>query len=185
VGTLHDFWDYEGALGELLQERPGGDFSTDTQSCWAERDWRNVPGPIYTGVTDNCDTGFPEAPLNVLYTEEGREFIARRPRDRHELLCVIHAAACDPFVAYAHDGNDRWTLDLIRGWWSRRDELLRWVQWFHRERAQGSCPSGLAQRLLDFEQFIRNGLREYLVAYAYFLERRRGVADPNVLPEID
>lgn len=33
---------------------------------WEDRHWRNVPGPFYTGQTDNGWTGRVHAPRNVL-----------------------------------------------------------------------------------------------------------------------
>ncbi|MCX4778862.1 ferredoxin [Streptomyces sp. NBC_01264] len=49
-----------------------------------ERLWLNVPGPFWTGMTDNCWTGRLEAPDHVLYAADSAyctEYVFRQPRD--------------------------------------------------------------------------------------------------------
>ncbi|MBF6422722.1 hypothetical protein IU436_29340 [Nocardia farcinica] len=58
------------------------------------------------------------------------------------------AAWADPYGAYAYDGDDHWTPELIRDWWADRAKLAEWLetaerQWsahdnaLKREAAQG------------------------------------------------
>ena len=75
---------------------------------WAEKHWLNVPGPFYTGQTDNCWTGRLHAPRHILYGgEHYNELIYRQPRTKAEIECVLVAAAQDPCRGYANDGDER------------------------------------------------------------------------------
>ena len=56
-------WDPLSALPEGEPERSFG-------GRWEDRLWQNVPGPFYTGMSDNCWTGRLHAPRHVLYGGE-------------------------------------------------------------------------------------------------------------------
>jgi hypothetical protein len=59
---------------------------------WDERNWRNVPGPFYGALTDNCWVGRLHAPRHVLYGDDSdyeSEFLYRQPRNSQELRDVI------------------------------------------------------------------------------------------------
>jgi hypothetical protein len=76
----------------------------------------NVPGPFYGAETDTCCTGLHEAPGNVLLAARVQEFLFRQPSDADELRDVLSAALCECFCGYGADGDDHWTLHLIRDW---------------------------------------------------------------------
>ncbi|SEW22368.1 hypothetical protein SAMN05428988_3314 [Chitinophaga sp. YR573] len=115
----------------VLKERHGVDFNaffysqipyTDG-SHWDEKHVLNFPGPIYTGVTDNCGTGI-EAPENVMFDHEGREFIYCQPKNYNQLAAVDTAGAVAPFQAYGFDGNKCWNYELVKSWWQNRAEWI-------------------------------------------------------------
>jgi hypothetical protein len=83
--------------------------------AFAGRNRFNVPGPFYGAETDTCWTGPHEAPGNVLLDRDGQEFVCRQPADATELRDVLSAALCECFCGYGADGDDHWTLPLIRG----------------------------------------------------------------------
>jgi hypothetical protein len=56
---------------------------------WEERSWLNVPGPFYGAETDTCGTGRLAAPSNVLYTEDGQEFIWKQPQNPEQVRAVL------------------------------------------------------------------------------------------------
>ncbi|MFC0543660.1 hypothetical protein [Kutzneria chonburiensis] len=83
---------------------------------WAERHWLNVPGPFYTGQTDNCWCARLHAPRHVLYGGDFyNEFVYRQPRTRDEVASLVTAAEQDPFDGYACDGDERWTPEAVAG----------------------------------------------------------------------
>ncbi|WP_432835726.1 hypothetical protein [Dactylosporangium sp. CA-092794] len=50
------------------------------QGKWEERSWRNVLGPFYGGMTDNCWVGRFHVPRHVLYGDDidyEQEFLYR------------------------------------------------------------------------------------------------------------
>jgi hypothetical protein len=157
-------------------------------SQWEMKNWRNVPGPVYTGITDTCLIGRLEAPENVLYDENGQEFLFRQPGSLAQLRQVVCAASIDPFTGYACDGNEHWTAALIREWWSRRHDLLTWIA----EQLRGKdlqTHSDLVEQnqergLRDFEEYVQSGLQNYLRAYVFFLEKGRKPQHRDYLPEI-
>jgi len=96
---------------------------------WGDRDWRNVPGPFYAAQTDSCWTGRDIAPRHVVYEDEfGSEVVYRQPKNAGEVHLVLTAAWNDPFGAYAADGDEHWTLELVRGWWADRGRLVAWIE---------------------------------------------------------
>ena len=123
----------------------------------------------------------------MLFNDLGQEFIAVQPRTRDEVEQILNAARVEVFDGYGRDGNQFWTLELIREWWARRGELLRWVRGQIRAPVFDDTPpyTGYSTALLRFEHYVQHGLADHLRYYAWFLEQRRGTAEPNRLPEID
>jgi hypothetical protein len=134
----------------------------------------NLPGPFYGAETDTCETGPAEAPNNVLMDRQGQEFVFKQPANEEELRDIISAALCECFCGYGADGNDNWTLSLIREWWKSRHDLLARVG-----EVRGSLESiRLWQRLLSCEA------KDYLRAYAFFVEEGRISNSAESLPEV-
>lgn len=150
---------------------------------WSKRDWRNVPGPFYCADTDNCLTGFV-APANVAFEDGfGSEFIYRQPRDEHEVQRVLSAACQEVFEAYACDGDDHWTLALVREWWAERDRLLDWIatandMWSEHRGCYMTFLMG------EYWAFITDGLETYLREYGFWLEHRRPASPDEALPTL-
>ncbi|GGM82539.1 hypothetical protein GCM10007977_100030 [Dactylosporangium sucinum] len=97
---------------------------------WEDRNWRNVPGPIYGAMTDGCWFGRLYAPRHVLYGDDvhdEQEFLYRQPRNVHELRDVIVSAQADPYVGWGCDGDTHRTPSLVRDWWRDRDRSRDWI----------------------------------------------------------
>ncbi len=145
------------------------------QSAFNKRNPLNIPEPFYGAETGTCETGTAEAPHNVLLDHSGLEFVFTQPSGEAELRDVISAAICECFVGYGVDGDDHWTLMLIRDWWRSRLDLL----------ALSSQTTGTAESKRLWERILLGEGEVYLRAYAFFVETRRLPADMNALPEID
>ncbi|WP_174567668.1 ferredoxin [Nocardia altamirensis] len=105
-----------------------GEPHTYLRGQWEEREWRNIPGPLYGANTDSCWVGRLVAPNHVTYEEDwGSEVVFRQPSNPHETHQVLSAARSDPYFAYACDGDHHWTLELIREWWAGRARLTEWL----------------------------------------------------------
>jgi hypothetical protein len=174
----------DGRPANFSEVRQAGDFLGN----FAERNPLNVPGPFYGAETDTCETGVIEAPSNVLLDSNGQEFIFRQPENCTELKAVILAAACDPFVGYGADGNDHWSLPLIREWWRDRAAAMEWVgQSLTELNRHRAVPPGLQPRVVAlraFRQYLEEGVEAYLRAYAFFLLEKRAPQAADVLPEM-
>jgi hypothetical protein len=144
------------------------------QSAFSKRNPLNIPGPFYGAETDTCETGIAEAPFNVLLDHSGQEFVFRQPRSEDELRDIISAAICECFVGYGADGDDKWTLPLIREWWRSRHELL----------ALSSKVREMPESKLQWQRILSGEGEAYLRAYAFFVETRRLPSDNDALPEI-
>jgi hypothetical protein len=129
---------------------------------WTEKCPFNFPGPFYTGVTDNCATGGEEAPANVLYDSEGREYLFRQPRNWEELVCVMSAALVDPFDGYSCDGNLHWTYELCRQWWAGRDSLRH-------KLADPEVIQNNEGRIRLYTDYLDSDAEKDLRRYCYFL----------------
>ncbi|MDW5330861.1 ferredoxin [Plantactinospora sp. KLBMP9567] len=171
---------------------PGGDRRLGPPEAylrgrWADRDWRNVPGPFYGARTDSCWVGRDIAPDLVIYEDEyGGEIVYRQPRNAREVQLVLTAAWNDPWAAYAADGDEHWTLDLVRDWWADRHRLVAWIddvrrRWSVSERGD---ERDNAVGLGEFAQFIDDGLRDYLRSYGFWLDNRRLPRPDESLPDL-
>ncbi|MFD4907305.1 ferredoxin [Kitasatospora purpeofusca] len=180
VGTPHPMWQ-DGVVRH--------DWSGPAPDGWANRDWRNVPGPFYTTGTDNCFTGRRCAPEHVAYEDEYcTEFVYRQPVEVagvHELTC---AGECDPFGAYGGDGDRHWTPDLVRDWWGERGRAREWAlrvgrgEWATSEREQFRDVAAGARAYLAH---LDHGLGEYLRDYVFWLSEGRPAAPGERLPKLD
>ncbi|MCX2947243.1 hypothetical protein [Lentzea sp. NEAU-D7] len=141
---------------------------------WADKHWLNVPGPFYTGQTDNCWTGRLHAPRHILYGGDFyNEFVYRQPRTKAEIECVHVAAAQDPFGGYADDGNERWTPEAVRSWWGGRAQVEEHVTALLAEWAASSKQDEVeaADGARDFLSYLAGDLEADLRAYVFRLER--------------
>lgn len=159
--------------------------SGDMLGRWEDVRWLNTPGPLYCGDRDNCGTGPLNAPNNVFVDADGYEFIFRRPTNLYELHQVLKAAWADPLDGYAADGNAHWTYDTIKAWWQRRSDIEAEISrriatlinhTFLGEYAERAC-------LERWRDYLREGMREYLRIYAYFLEHSHVPEAVATLPD--
>ena len=145
------------------------------RSTFHQRNALNIPGPFYGAETDTCETGVMEAPRNVLLDQNGQEFVFEQPSSEEGMRDVLSAALCECFIGYGADGDDHWTLSLIRDWWASRHELL----------SQEAALKGSPESILAWRRLLIGEAEPYLRAYAYFVEERRmPPTNPNVLPEV-
>ncbi|MCY2962337.1 MAG: ferredoxin [Planctomycetota bacterium] len=144
------------------------------RSAFSKRNPLNIPGPFYGAETDTCETGIAEAPHNVLLDPLGQEFVFMQPRGADELQDIISAAICECFVGYGADGDDHWTLTLIREWWRSRLDLL----------ALSTKTKGLAESRCRWERILSGEGEAYLREYAFLVENGRLSSDMDALPEI-
>ncbi|MFD6106767.1 ferredoxin, partial [Nocardia salmonicida] len=154
---------------------------------WEQRDWRNVPGPMYGTITAACLAGRPIAPHHILNLDgDVSEVIFRQPANEIEVQRVLSGAWTDPFSGYASDGDDHWTLELIREWWAGRYQVIEWIDnpapWLIADDAFGRDN---AKGMRDYREYIHSGLELHLRNYAFWLENGRSVLSGESLPKID
>ncbi|MCX5196845.1 ferredoxin [Streptomyces sp. NBC_00249] len=170
-------------VGPLL-----GDWSGAAPGGWERRDWRTVPGPVYSSETDTCWTGRGCAPDNVLYEDAyGAEIVYRQPRTPAEVYAVIHAAECDPFGGYGGDGDLHWSPELVREWWSGRGRVREWAvgagrgPWARSGRPEERDAAAGARA---YAAYVDSGLGEYLRGYLFRLLEGRPALAGERLPEL-
>lgn len=144
------------------------------QPAFANRNPLNIPGPFYGAETDTCETGTAEAPHNVLLDDSGQEFVFKQPTNENELRDILSAAICECFVGYGADGDDHWTLALIREWWRSRLDLL----------THSSQVRGLPDSKRRWERILSGEGEAYLRCYGFFVENGRLPTETDALPEI-
>lgn len=139
-----------------------------------ERNPFNIPGPFYGAQTDTCETGPLEAPANVMLDEEGQEFVFRQPTNAAEIRQIIGAARCDPFSGYGADGDQQWTLRLIREWWSGLGG-----------RTSQFAKLALMNKNIDPWLSLSTAQAEdYLRRYAFFVDNQRAPVLTDPLPDL-
>ncbi len=158
------------------------------QGNWADKHWMNTPGPLYCGSTDNCGTGFFEAPNNVRFDAEGFQVIYRQPVDIYELRQVMLASSHDTFQGYGADGDANWSYGAIKVWWSKQrsaimQEVRRYIEILDPQgtKKDHDYVGGL-WRWLDY--LASESLRQYLQIYAFFLDTGHPPLAGDTLPEL-
>ncbi|GGK34465.1 ferredoxin [Nocardia camponoti] len=154
---------------------------------WANRDWRNVPGPFYGAFTDSCWVGRLVAPDHIVYeNDRGSEVVFRQPRNPIETRRVLAAAVNDPYQCYACDGDSHWTVSLIREWWADRSRVAEWIEeqyaaWSVLPRDQ---ERDAAFGLRAYGGYLSGGLEAALREYAFWVDNGRAADPGELLPTI-
>ncbi|WP_212846844.1 hypothetical protein [Actinoplanes ianthinogenes] len=156
---------------------------------FAERNWRNVPGPFYAAGTDNCWVGRAHAPRHILYGGDGghdSEFLYRQPRTLDELRLVLRGMADDPTIGWARDGDAHWTPSSVRAWWDDRSRLREWLTAKHRAFAESDRGQEreAATGLRDYLTYLDGDLARHLQAYVFFLDQGVAPSSRDRLPSL-
>jgi hypothetical protein len=85
-------------------------------------------------------------------------------------MCV----AASGFCGYGADGDDNWTLPLIREWWRTRFDLL----------AAATAVRGDPESVRLWQRLLSGRVEDYLRAYACFVLERRPPAEGDILPDV-
>ncbi|SNT51410.1 hypothetical protein SAMN05421812_10817 [Asanoa hainanensis] len=167
---------------------PHLDLNPHWYGTWADRNWRNVPGPIYAALTDNCWVGRLHAPRHILYGADNQydtEFLYRQPRSEAELADVVRGMNQDPCNGWAYDGDAHWTPDLVRAWWRDRGRLLEWISdAYGRWHAGNEDEREAATGLLDYRAYVDGELADHLREYMFFLDNGRRTTERDQLPAL-
>jgi hypothetical protein len=145
---------------------------------WSEKHPFNFPGPFYTGESDSCGTGEPDAPDNVLFDDYTREYLFRQPRDYAEFICVLDAAAVEVFESYSSNGNEHWTYALCKDWWKSREEIIT------KQRDPEFIVTNGPDRAELYAAYLAGPAETDLRKYCYFLENGTYPPDGVALPEL-
>ncbi len=138
---------------------------------WEAKRWMTVPGPFFSGQTDNCHTGMMEAPDLVVYDSDGYEIVYRQPTTPEQVEKILRAAWADPYGGYSWDGDKYWTPESVRDWWTDRGRVREFIeqQWIE-EGMAGTPIAGPASRFPTED--ARYGLVRYAEDLAGPLESR-------------
>jgi hypothetical protein len=160
------------------------------KGLFAEINWLNTPGPIYTTHTDNCGTGQVAAMNNVGGDENYHEVIFKQPFSRQELKETLTAAAIDPFDAYYFDGNTNWTTELIHQWWAKSKERITYIldNYEHEiklpdilDRPLYGPRNPIPENYKSWLDFYQNDMKNYLEWYSFKLSgQQAALAELNV-----
>ncbi|MFI1649362.1 ferredoxin [Streptomyces avidinii] len=177
------YWDPVPYVRRLVT--PGTTFPVFS-GVWAERNWRNVPGPFYGANTDCMELGRWEAPRHIAYDGD-HEFVYRQPVDAFEAEHLLSAARVELYSGYGWDGDDHWSVEAVRDWWRGRARVREWAVSAAAERDAGDPEfrvhhQDAARGLLDFVAYIDDGLEAYLRGYLFWLEHRREPEPGEALP---
>jgi hypothetical protein len=191
TGSL--YWDPVPHIPAAFRSTPGNELRPTMAAVfggkWEERNWRNVPGPFYGAMTDNCWVGRLDAPRHILYGDDieyEQEFLYRQPRTIVELRDVLAGMEQDPWAGWACDGDSRWTPTLVREWWRDRERLRHWILAKHRVWSESLRPEEreAATGLADYLTYIDGELADHLRIYLYFLDHAHSPAAGDRLPAL-
>lgn len=163
----------EDIINTYLNFKTGSDYSG---SGWSDKGALNFPGPFYTGTTDSCGTGISESPNNVIFDKNCMEHVMIQPRNDIELLNLWNAGAVEVFGSYYCDGNQHWTVSLVKNWWGDRHDIYEDLK--NHELIKLNCNQ--EKRYIHYlENFAELDLRKY----CFFLENGFYPMDEK-LPEL-
>jgi len=185
------YWNPMPSARQLIETTTRNVFS----GVWAERNWRNVPGPFYGAATDSMALGCSEAPGHIVFDDDfgggfGREFIYRQPVNVGEVEAVVNVASIETYSGYGWDGDDHWSADEVRDWWRDRERVRVWAVELATDWGSDPYPKYLghyrdaANALRDYVAYIDNGLRDYLRGYMFWLNEHREPDDGETLPQL-
>ncbi|MFC8720888.1 ferredoxin [Kitasatospora sp. NPDC057198] len=194
---MHGYWDPLPVARRLVAAVDREVFA----GVWAERNWRNVPGPFYGAATDSMATGRLDAPHHIAYDDDfgggfGTEFVYRQPMDEAETEAVVSAACLELYSGYGWDGDEHWTPATVREWWRDRSRVRGWALAIAADWGAATHPGwgsngsvkfqghyhDAARGHLDFAAYIDDGLERYLRNYAFWLDQRRPPRRGEALP---
>jgi hypothetical protein len=150
------------AIDQFLNYGEGSDSGSTN---WENKGIFNFPGPFYTGETDTCCTGIIEAPQNVIFDAEGMEHIMIQPRTKKELLQVWDAGKVEVYGQYYCDGNNHWTIELVKEWWGNKDTILELLK--NKRLISINCNQNLR-----YESYLETKAEIDLRKYCFFLDNR-------------
>ncbi|MBR7839168.1 hypothetical protein KDL01_38250 [Actinospica durhamensis] len=147
----------------------------------------NVPGPFYTGETDNCWTGRIHAPDHIMYGGTYfSEYVYRQPHDPAAVTAIAMAAFEDPFAGYGYDGDAHWSPQAVRTWWRDRDEVrqsvLATVSVLESEDGSASAEAALGARV--YLDYLGGELEADLRRYLFRLDQGHYPVRGERLPEL-
>ena len=154
---------------------------------WEDRSRLNVPGPFYTGDTDDGLNGQVYAPGLVLCgSERGMEFVYRQPQTPEDVEILLEVAWGEPMGGYAWDGDQRWSEGSVREWWSGRAQVREWIrsEIAMRSISEADYDRESVPALLEFAAHLDGPLEHYLRGYVYWLIEGREPDVGAVLPEL-
>ncbi|WP_329378158.1 hypothetical protein OG625_09165 [Streptomyces sp. NBC_01351] len=154
---------------------------------WKHLNPLTVPGPFYTGETDNGGNGPVYAPGLVLGDDDlYMEFIYRQPQNPDEVRTLIDVAGGEPYGGYACDGDDRWTPDSVREWWAGRERIRAWIdrEIEVRAKSERSYERADVPSLRAFAAHVDGPLERYLRGYLHWLTERVEPAPGATLPRL-
>ncbi|MEV0992791.1 ferredoxin [Streptomyces sp. NPDC049949] len=187
------YWDPVPTARRLLslEGSPYSTFGTPVfQGEWANRNWRNVPGPFYGADTDCMQFGRDHARDHVAF-DDFHEFVFRQPVNERETEALVTAAGWELYNNYAWDGDDHWTPEGVRAWWRERGRVREWAvgaaaAWSSYAENPTYVPHyhDAADGHRDFVAYIDDGLEAYLRGYLFWLDLRREPAPGEALPRL-
>lgn len=154
---------------------------------WEDRSWLNVPGPFYTGETDDGLNGQVYAPGLVLCGGEwGMEFVYRQPQTADEVETLLGVAWGEPMGGYAWDGDTRWTAGSVRSWWAERARVRAWIDEEIRSRSDSRADYDRESvpALREFAAHMDGPFERRLRGYLYWLIEHREPDAKALLPEL-
>jgi hypothetical protein len=187
------YWDPVPHIGSAFGSLPAHDLRPAPEYVfrgkWEDRNWRNVPGPLYAGMTDSCWVGRQSAPRHILYGDDieyESEFLYRQPHNVTELRDVLAGMLGDPWSGWACDGDSYWTPDLVRGWWRDRGRRREWIIRKQKEWGGEGLPTDehVGAGLTDYLTYLDAELAGDLRSYIHFLETGRGPTAGIRLPAL-
>jgi hypothetical protein len=147
----------------------------------------NTPGPFYTSEADFAFLGPTNAPGMVSVDLEQVDVVYRQPVTLREMELLISVASCDPLGGYGVDGNQYWSIDLVRAWWERRAEIVEHIK---RNVSQESWYrlDGLFALMQPIARcwlrYIETECYSYLREYMFFLDHGRWPNEETRLPDV-
>jgi hypothetical protein len=161
---------------------------------WADRRWRNVPGPFYAAETDCMQLGRRDAPYHIAYDDDlgegGYEFVYRQPTNAAETRALVNGAMREMFQAYGCDGDEHWTVDGVRDWWHDRHRVREWAAGLAAKWPTDAPPQhrphyeDASRGLADFVAYIDDGLERYLRGYMFWLAEGRTPVRGDAMPTL-
>jgi len=141
---------------------------------FANIDWLNTPGPLYTSNKNIYGSGNIIAQHNIACNKHKNQVIFKQPFNKKESDKTLLAIELDDYEGYYFNGNKCWDKNKVIAWWDKSEERIAAILDLYKQELY--MPQKASHADEDFKRptpenykywldFYQGGMKNYLEWY--------------------